>query len=526
MTPRVLLSTLLLSVSLAAHPMGNFSVNHYARIETGAHGAEVRYVLDLAEIPSFELLQKWNLDAASPRAALEQKASEEARAWIKGLSFRVNGRSVEPHFEKAELVMDTGAGGMPVMRISSRLSLGVAAGDLEYEDHNYAGRAGWKEIVIAAGKGSAITKATAADQERSQALTAYPQDPTIAPPQDLQAKLTWAIDSPAIARKQTPEIVPAQAPAATAPVPPGQDAPGTVVRGDFLSQLLHRGEISGGMILIGMCVAFGLGALHALSPGHGKTIVAAYLVGNRGTIKHAIFLGAMVTFTHTFSVFCLGLATLYLYRDVLPDNVIRVLGAISGMSIVWIGAMLLFKRARALRAHGHEHTHDHDHHHHDHDHNHDHDHHHRTGRPFACARGRNHDGQPDRIGRERRSGALPFRAGAAAERDRTGTRGAWINTVGGLQSGTSGGLDGNRHAGAVRQEPAAGQQPDVAECGVPRDSGVVGGGDRVPGSADDRRIPGRHTSQPFHWLTAVPRVPTCREFNLVRRTASTRSTRH
>jgi nickel/cobalt transporter (NicO) family protein len=381
MKPRVLLSVFLLPAVLAAHPMGNFSVNHYARIEAGARGAEVRYVLDLAEIPSFELLQKWNLDAASSRAALERKATEEARAWVAGLSFRVNGRSVQPHFEKAELTMDTGAGGMPVMRISTRLSLGVAAGDLEYEDRNYPGRAGWKEIVIAAGPGAAISKATAGDRERSQGLTAYPQDPTVAPPQDLQAKLTWTVESPAVAQKKAPEIEPvekAPAPTPTASVPPGQDAPGTVVRGDFLSQLLHRGEISGSMILLGLCVAFGLGAMHALSPGHGKTIVAAYLVGNRGSFKHAIFLGAMVTFTHTFSVFCLGLATLYLYKDVLPDNVIRVLGAISGMSIVWIGAMLLYKRARSLRGYNHEHNHDHGHdhhHHHDHDHNdHDHDH--------------------------------------------------------------------------------------------------------------------------------------------------------
>jgi ABC-type nickel/cobalt efflux system permease component RcnA len=56
-----------------------------------------------------------------------------------------------------------------------------------------------------------------------------------------------------------------------------------VVRGDFLSRLLHQGEIGWGMMLVGMAVAFGLGAIHALSPGHGKTIVAAYLVGSRGT---------------------------------------------------------------------------------------------------------------------------------------------------------------------------------------------------------------------------------------------------
>src|SRR5947208_2301660 len=111
---RVLLSGFLLSAALFAHPMGNFSVNHYARIQVAPNGATVRYSLDLAEIPSFELLQKWNLEASSPRAAMELKAGEEARAWVKGLEFRVNGRSVQPHFEKAELAVDTGAGAMPV----------------------------------------------------------------------------------------------------------------------------------------------------------------------------------------------------------------------------------------------------------------------------------------------------------------------------------------------------------------------------------------------------------------------------
>src|SRR3954453_16452978 len=99
---RVLLCGFLLSAAVSAHPMGISSVNHYARMEAGARGLEVRYVLDLAETASPELLQKWKLDAASQRAALEQKASEEARAWVNGLSFRVNGRSVEPHFESTD----------------------------------------------------------------------------------------------------------------------------------------------------------------------------------------------------------------------------------------------------------------------------------------------------------------------------------------------------------------------------------------------------------------------------------------
>src|SRR5438309_9124660 len=147
-----------------------------------------------------------------------------------------------------------------------------------------------------------------------------------------------------------------------------------VAQGDYLARLLHQGEIGWLALLAGMAVAFGLGAIHALSPGHGKTIVAAYLVGTRGTPKHAIFLGAMVTFTHTISVFFLGLATLFLSQYVLPEKIYPVLGAISGLSIVWIGGMLLFKRARRLRGHAdHDHSHVHS---HDHSHVHDHDHSH------------------------------------------------------------------------------------------------------------------------------------------------------
>jgi len=129
------------------------------------------------------------------------------------------------------------------------------------------------------------------------------------------------------------------------------------------------------MIAVALGVAFVLGAAHALTPGHGKTIVAAYLVGSRGTLKHAAFLGAMVTFTHTVSVFLLGLATLFLFQYVVPQNVIRVLGAISGLSIVAIGGWMLFKRLR--HEHQHQHGHAHHHHHaHAHDHNHGHAHQH------------------------------------------------------------------------------------------------------------------------------------------------------
>jgi ABC-type nickel/cobalt efflux system permease component RcnA len=248
--------------------------------------------------------------------------------------------------------------------VTAELRADAAPGALRYRDGNYPDRAGWKEIVVAAGKDAAVEKASPGQADRSRELTQYPQDPLVAPPQDLEASVTWKATATAAAAPSplaTTAVTDTPPPIATQP---GQEAPGMVVRGDYLSRLLHQGEIGWGTILIGMLVAFGLGAIHAMSPGHGKTIVAAYLVGSRGTPKHAIFLGGIVTFTHTISVFVLGLTTLFLSRYVLPEKIYPVLGAISGLSIVWIGTMLFFRRLRNAR-HGHTHHH---HHHHDHDH--------------------------------------------------------------------------------------------------------------------------------------------------------------
>ena len=145
-----------------------------------------------------------------------------------------------------------------------------------------------------------------------------------------------------------------------------------ILRPDFLEKLLHQQQIGAGVLAAALAVAFVLGAAHALTPGHGKTIVAAYLVGSRGTLRHAALLGAVVTFTHTITVFVMGIATLFLVERVAPERLTRILGVISGLSIVLVGAWMLYKRTR--QAHEHHHHHHHHGHHHDH-----HDHHHEHG---------------------------------------------------------------------------------------------------------------------------------------------------
>lgn len=163
--------------------------------------------------------------------------------------------------------------------------------------------------------------------------------------------------------------------------------------------------------------AFLWGAVHSLSPGHGKTLVGAYLVGERATSRHALFLALMTTVTHTLGVFALGLITLAAARYVLPEQIYPWLGLISGVMIVGIGANLIAQRrqpsgykprahvhAPAPRelAHAHAHksshvheplSHTHEHHTHDHhSHTHRHPDHDSAHPPHAHAHGHHHDG--------------------------------------------------------------------------------------------------------------------------------------
>lgn len=332
--------------------MGNFSVSHYTRLEPTASGVQLRYVLDLAEIPTFELLRQWGVAADAPRPVLEAKATQQMREWAKGLELLVDGKSFTPIVQRVTFQLSEGAGQMVVLRVDGEMMVTATAGRVAFTDRNYSERAGWKEIVIRAGQGVSLTKVSHGAEERSAGLTKYPEDAGTVPPQDLKAAFAWTpqvgmptakVEPVAQPKMPTPE-----------PTPAAPATPGEVSKGDYLSELLGRQEISGGLMLVGLAVAFGLGAMHALAPGHGKTIVAAYLVGSRGTMRHAVLLGGVVTLTHTISVFALGLATLYLSQYVLADQLVRTLSVVSSASIVLVGIWLVLQRTGVLD-HGHSH---------------------------------------------------------------------------------------------------------------------------------------------------------------------------
>src|SRR5580700_10967347 len=143
----------LAAIVLTAHPMGNFSVSHFTRFDVRKKVVDITYVLDLAEIPTYQLMREWNLDPSAdakiPQATLEEKATAQAGVWISQLDFTSNGARLTPKEERTTIKLSDGAGGMHVSRIETTLRLDNVQGKLAFEDRNYPDRAGWKEIVIA-----------------------------------------------------------------------------------------------------------------------------------------------------------------------------------------------------------------------------------------------------------------------------------------------------------------------------------------------------------------------------------------
>lgn len=351
----------------SAHPMGNFSVSHYMKFDGRSAQLRMTYALDLAEIPTFEMTHQWGMTDPSS-SEIEKRASLEMKNWVSALRMTANGQPLRPRIESIRSHVTDGAGGMPVVRVAAILVSPMPDGPLSvaYTDPNFQQRSGWKEIVVHSSGDRSVARTSGTSAELSYALTRYPEDPATTPPQSVTASIEWN------ARRPLPVVAPD--PSVPTPVPDVAPQPaaapaasGSVTKGDFLSKLLSRTDLSFSLALAGLAVAFGIGAMHAMSPGHGKTLMAAYLVGSRGTLKHAAILGSVVTFTHTVSVFLLGLATLFLSQYFLPEKIVPWMGAISGATIVLVGLSLFWKRLALLlgrepagHSHfGHSHPNDH-----------------------------------------------------------------------------------------------------------------------------------------------------------------------
>jgi ABC-type nickel/cobalt efflux system permease component RcnA len=386
-----------------AHPMGNFSVSHFAKVTVDAESVTILYLLDFAEIPTYQDIRQYGLSPNSGDPSVAAYLAKQSEALRDGITVEDGGRPLHLECVSRKAIFAEGAGGLPTMKIGFTYraylppSNDPAAHKLTYTDGNYSGHSGWKEIVVLSGSGASVINSSAPSADRSQELTNYPTDLLNSPPQALTASVEFRVAAPRVQDSEPTRPAVAASRSSTAnesalpkaptkrnahtksavPVPqavreqPHQalDQPqsaqlsATPLRANAQStprnrftQLIATKEKPGLWVLLSAAfIAAGLGALHALEPGHGKTLVAAYLVGSRGKARHAVLLGLVVTAAHTAGVYLLGAIALYASRYIVPEQLYPWLGAISGCTVAGLGVFIFL---RHLTGDSGDHSHD------------------------------------------------------------------------------------------------------------------------------------------------------------------------
>lgn len=319
---------LALGTAAQAHPLGNFTVNHYNGLRLYADRLENTAVVDVAELPT--------LQGDRPECAAVAAAQ----------TLEVNGRRVPWRVAGGDLTHPEGQGGLKTTRLVCEFVADVApTGTITFTDAHDPDRIGWREITVASSE-VRLTPPEVPATSVSDELRAYPDDLLASP-----------LDQRAVTLTVNPDgILPTASPGITAPGPIGDWL--TALDRTFTG-LVGAESLTVGIGLLGVALALVLGAGHALIPGHGKTIMAAYLAGRRGRPRDALVVGFTVTATHTAGVLVVGL-TLTAVSSLSGDRVLMWLGAASGALVTAIGLRLL---QTALRGdspnHGHGHGHGH-----------------------------------------------------------------------------------------------------------------------------------------------------------------------
>lgn len=335
------LAVLALTSTASAHPLGNFTVNRYAGIEIAGSEIYVRYALDLAEIPTYQL----GTSVRQPNFAAQL---------ARQLELTLDGRDVPLRVAEHRVTARPGAGGLESLRLDVVYRAPAEGRELEFVDRAFPDRIGWREVTVVARDGARLVQTSAPAVSESDLLRAYPKDLLRSP---LAVSSATAAFEPGDSAGRPPVLTAAPPPTATS--------------GGF-EALIEQDDLSLGVLLVSFLVAAFWGAAHALTPGHGKALVAAYLVGTRGTSRHAFMLGGTVTIAHTAGVFAIGFVALALSQFILPEQLYPLLTLVSGLLVVAVGAGVLRQRLGS-RTGAHEHAHSHHDHHHGGGH---HDHHH------------------------------------------------------------------------------------------------------------------------------------------------------
>jgi len=336
----VVLLTLFVSFALVpsafAHPLGNFTINQYAGLNISREKVVLDYVLDMAEIPAFQEIAAFDANGnglADPSEAAGYHA-EKCASLQPDLSLLLNHKALALTLTSSSVEFPVGVGGLPTLRLNCAFEAAPPSQDishLSFSNTAFPERLGWKEIVVLPEDVS--INGDFAATSLSNRLTNYPQD-LLTDPLD-QRQVEFEI-TPVVLSKQNESAVPA-----------GGSASPLADRNDAFTRLILLEEINLSTLLVALGISFIWGAMHAMTPGHGKTIVGAYLVGSRGTMKHAVYLGLTTTITHTLGVFALGLITLFAAQFIVPETLYPWMSLLSGLFVVGIGLNLFANRFRS-----------------------------------------------------------------------------------------------------------------------------------------------------------------------------------
>jgi nickel/cobalt transporter (NicO) family protein len=333
--------------ALVMHPLGNFTVNQYDSLVAAPHQLRIDHVQDLAEIPAAQVLEGG--------ADLTGWATRTCATASRIFQITESGRQVRATVRAAVARTRPGQAGLPTLRLECAMTAplanlpgGVA---VSFRDPGAADHVGWHEIT-AAGDGMTVSRSDVPAASRSARLTAYPKDMLSSPLDQRSASFTVTPGGPALVAG------PAASNGAARVLPRGVDR-----LTQSFTDLVARRHLTPVFSLLALLIAVMLGAIHALAPGHGKTIMAAQAIsrGRRG-LRDILTLGLTVTVTHTLGVLVLGLLVAGGSSIVTP-GLFPWLGAASGALVALTGCTLLRRalRPRPADSHGHSHGHGHSH---------------------------------------------------------------------------------------------------------------------------------------------------------------------
>lgn len=323
-----------------AHPLGNFTINHLTkvRVDARAHALTLRYVLDIAEIPTFQIMRERDIASPADALALAAWARTETDLVEQGLAVEADGHKLDLQAGVATAATRPGAGGLPILYWVDDFRAALPATGLTQRvtinDGVYAGRIGWKDVVVVP------------DTEPTRELKAYPTASLSSPRDVTGVAITIAASGDLLSHETLSSN--AAANGAT-----------SQIRSNKLSDMLARGASNPWLVLLTFLTAIALGALHALEPGHGKTLLAVSLVGSRATPRQALVLALALTFAHTAGVLALGLLMLAAAQWIVPENVYPWITLGSGMLVAGLGASALARFVKARRGENHAHGHSH-----------------------------------------------------------------------------------------------------------------------------------------------------------------------